>query len=485
MQVPALRSAAVLAALLVPAAPEPACGQASKPARSSRAAAPAAPPAVPASLAELSAALEGLAVRVGPSVVQILSTGYAPAGGGRSGVLAKQRSSGSGVILDPGGYIVTNNHVVRGARRLQVVLPSAAGSGLASILRPAGRTVGAQVVGVDPETDLAVIKVEETDLPALPLGDSEVLRQGQIVLAFGAPLGLDNSATLGVVSAVARQLEPESPMIYVQTDAPINPGNSGGPLVDVEGRVVGINTMMLSQGGGNEGLGFAVPSNIVKNVYDQLRKTGRVNRGTIGVRAQTITRALAGGMGLSRTYGVIVTDVSPLGGAAEAGVERGDVVLTLDGKPMENARQLEVNLYRRAPGESVVLELLRGDQPVKAVVTVAERPRDPSTLGLMVTPEGNQVPRLGILALDLDDTLIRLLPPLRARAGVVVAVNTGEGPAWPDEPEAGDVVYAVNRQPVRSVDGLRAEVAKLKHGDPVVLLVERRGELHLLAAEME
>ncbi len=443
-------------------------------------------PAPSGPLSELSVALERLSQRVSPAVVQILVTGYATVGTDKGGVLTKQRASGSGVILDASGYIVTNHHVVQGARRIQVILagpPSP--SPRASVLKPRGPAVGAQLVGADPDTDLAVIKVEGSGLPILSLGDSEGLRQGQIVLAFGAPLGLDNSASMGVVSAPARQLEPESPMIYVQTDAPINPGNSGGPLVDTEGRVIGINTMMYSQGGGNEGLGFAVPSNIVKNVYDQIRTTGRVQRGSIGARAQTITPALAAGLGLSRAEGVIVSDVNPFGGASKSGLELGDIIVALDGKRMENGRQLEVNLYRRAPGQLVALDLVRGDRTMKVSVPVVERPRDPDTLREKVNPEANLVRVLGLLGLDLDETLMKLLPATRAKAGVVVAVNTGEGPLWPEAPQPGDVIYALNKELVGSVEGLRAAASKLKPGDPVVLLVERQGELLYLAAEVE
>ena len=164
-------------------------------------------------------------------------------------------------------------------------------------MRPPGRTLDATIVGIDRETDLAVLKVDAKGLPALPLGDSDHLRQGNLVLAFGSPLGLENSVTLGVVSAVGRQRAPEDPMVYVQTDAPINPGNSGGPLVDTSGRVIGINTHILSQSGGSEGIGFAVPSNIVRTVFEQLRTTGRVRRGTLGVLTQTITPVMAQGLG--------------------------------------------------------------------------------------------------------------------------------------------------------------------------------------------
>jgi serine protease Do len=271
-------------------------------------------------LSGLSRDLQALSERVKPAVVQVLVTGYAPA----DGQLIKQRASGSGVILDSDGYVITNAHVVQGARRVQVALAGLASGppGARSILKAPGRVVGAVVVGTDLETDLAVLKLDEKGLPFLPFGDSEALRPGELVLAFGSPLGLENSVTLGVVSAVARQVRPDDRMIYVQTDASINPGNSGGPLVDGQGRVVGINTFIYSQSGGSEGIGFAAPSNIVRNVFDQIRRTGRVHRGEIGVRVQTVTPALAAGLGLRQDWGAVLSDVPPDGAAARAGLRR-------------------------------------------------------------------------------------------------------------------------------------------------------------------
>ena len=287
---------------------------------------------------ELSRSTEALAAIVSPAVVQIFTTSYVPAAGvvaREADLVTTQRASGSGVIVDPEGYIVTNAHVVTGAQRLRVDIPLPVTRD--SILASRSRTVNATMVGIDLETDLAVIKVEEQDLAALPFGNSDELRPGQLVLAFGSPLGLDNSVSLGVVSAIARQLEPESPMMYVQTDASINPGSSGGPLVDLRGRVVGINTLILSQAGGFEGLGFSAPSNIVRTVYEQIRQFGRVRRGDIGVRAQTVTPILARGLALPRDSGVVLADVIPGSPADQAGLRAGDVVLSLDGKPMDNA----------------------------------------------------------------------------------------------------------------------------------------------------
>jgi serine protease Do len=447
-------------------------------------AAPPAPARVPADLAQLSLSLEELAQRIAPSVVQIVTTGYSGPEKPGAGLLSKQRATGSGVVLDAGGYIVTNAHVVRGARRVQVLLREVPPRGT-SVLKSRGEMIGATVVGVDDETDLAVLRVARTGLKALPLGDSEELRQGQLVMAFGSPLGLDNSASLGVVSSVARQLTAESPMIYIQTDAPINPGNSGGPLVDTEGRVVGINTLILSQGGGSEGLGFAAPSNIVKNVFEQIRATGTVRRGEIGISAQTLTPTLCGGLGIPRIEGVLVADVEAASGAARAGLAPEDVIIAVDGKPIENARQLNVNLYRRAPGTSVTLDVLRGPLRKSMVVSVSERARDPQGLRALLSPERNEVPRLGLLALDLDVEIAKRLPPLRAKAGVVVAAVTDDGPPWADAPEPGDVIYSVNGAFVASVEALRTAVAGIEPGHPVVLRVERAGGLMYLAAELD
>lgn len=228
-------------------------------------------------LTRLSTSFEDLAQKVSPSVVQILATGYGADSAATSGssLLTQRRYSGSGVIVDSDGYIVTNAHVVAGARNLRVLLSlGEEGAPRKSILKSRGKMVDAKLVGSDTETDLAVLKIQAPSLPHVDLGDSDLLKPGQIVLAFGSPLGLDNSVSMGVVSAVARQLKPEDPMIYIQTDATINPGNSGGPLVDTEGKVMGINSSIFTYSGGSEGIGFAAPSNIVRNVYQQIRKQG-------------------------------------------------------------------------------------------------------------------------------------------------------------------------------------------------------------------
>ena len=484
----ALAAAAALGALL---APDPAAaarpGRRPEPARQAAAARAA---AAAGDVRAASRQLEQLAERVGPSVVQILTLGYARADladGERGVFVAPSRGCGSGVIVDPAGYIVTNAHVVQGAHRIQVELPTRdSGAAGRSLVRPRPRLVGAQLVAVDEETDIAVIKVAEQNLPALPFADSDGVRPGQIVLAFGSPLGLSSSVTLGVVSAVARQLETEDPMVYLQTDAPINPGNSGGPLVNVDGEIVGINTLILSQSGGNEGLGFAAPSNIARRIFEQIRQYGRVRRGQIGVRAQTITPLLADGLALSRNVGVILSDVYPEGPAAAAGVEVGDVVLRLDGKPMENGRQLQVNLYSRAVGDTVRLDIERRGQNLTVPVRVAERDDDPARFGVMARPEDHLVPRLGILGLSMTPELAALLPDLRVSSGVVVAGASGELPPGSDGLlEPGDVIHAVNGAAIRSLPDLRAAIDALQPGAAVVLQVERDAELRFVALLVE
>ncbi|HVQ28940.1 MAG TPA: PDZ domain-containing protein, partial [Vicinamibacteria bacterium] len=370
------------------------------------------------------------------------------------------------------------------AREIEVMLlPPSEGPGRSVLKRPS-RPVPARLVGLDRETDLALIKIEAQGLSALTFLDSDDLRQGQIVLAFGSPLGLENSVTMGVVSALARQLRPDDPMIYLQTDAPINPGNSGGPLVDVEGRLVGLNTLILSQGGGSEGLGFAAPSNIVKTVVAQLRREGRVRRGWIGAHVQSVTPTLAEGLSLPGTASVIVADVVAGTPAALADVRIGDVVLSVDGRAVDNARQLDVRLYRKALGDTVRVELLRASQHLNAELLVVERPGDPDHFAPMVRPEQNLIQRLGILGIELDDDVRKVLPGLRGETGVVVAARTG-GSAGEGGLQAGDVIYALNGVSVRGLSELRDAVSRAPVGSALVLQVEREARLLYVGVQAE
>jgi serine protease Do len=408
-----------------------------------------------------------------PAVVEIFTTSYVPAEGVVSraaDLVTTRRASGSGVIVDPDGYIITNAHVVAGAHKLRVELPSD------------GRTVSAEVVGIDIETDIAVIKVEERNLRVLTFGDSDELQAGQVVLALGSPLGFHNSVSFGVVSAVARQFDPDSSMQYIQTDASINPGSSGGPLVDLRGKLVGINTMIVSQTGGNEGLAFAAPSNIVRGVYEQIRAFGHVRRSEMGIRIQTVTPVLASGLGLVREEGVIAADVFPGSPAAQAGIIPGDMILSFNSKPLLTGHDFQSQLYRNTPGTSAVLEVMRGGSSHKLFVGTVERPVPPGPIPSSVDPRDGLVAKLGILGVTLDQQIAQMLPVMRVRSGVVVA-STVEGAIEGRQGGllAGDIIYALNRTRVLSLAELRTALDNLKPGDAVVLQLERRGALMYLA----
>lgn len=447
------------------------------------------------SLSSLSDSIEALANQVNRSVVQVFSTGYTVAdededAGTNTGLITRQRATGSGVILSPDGYIITNNHVVSNARHVRVQLawaPPETGDPGHSIVRQRGKILEAKVVGIDRESDLAVLKVDTgIVLPALKLADSEKLRQGQVVMAFGNPLGLTNSVSIGVVSSVGRQVRPDDPMIYIQTDAPINPGNSGGPLVSADGQVVGINTFILSQSGGSEGIGFAIPSAIVSNVFEQIRKDGHVHRGEIGVSAQTITPELAAGLGLKRDWGVILGDVVPDGPGDAAGLKPGDIIVSLDGKPMENARQFEVNLYRIPLRQKVSIEFLRGSDTLKASVMVAEREDDPFRFLDLVKPEDNTVAQLGIVGIAITKQLQQVLPETRKPYGVIVAARSGQTEySGQGGLKLGDVIYSVNGTPVSTLEALRNSLRGLRAADPLVLQIERDSKLMFLTLSEE
>jgi serine protease Do len=432
------------------------------------------------SLRSMSGEFQALVERVRPAVVQIVTSGFVAAGAQDGATIHNRSGSGSGVIVHPEGYVVTNAHVIGSMRRIDVVLPAPAGDRTtASVLHPTGKLVPATVVGMDREADIAVLKVDAKNLASLQFADSEQLQQGHLVFAFGSPFGLENSVTMGVVSSIARQVRPDDPMIYIQTDTTINPGSSGGPLVDADGHIVGINTFIVSQPAGGSGVGFAVPSNIARTVYQQIRQQGFVRRGQIGVQLQTITPQLAEALELKRDWGVLVADVTPDSAAHRAGLEVRDIVLTMNGKTMENARQFGVNIYQNA-GKTVSLEILRGSEKRKLDIAVLERPRDPDRLLAHASDENNVIPRLGILAVDLNEQITPLLPPLRKLSGVVVAGIVSQIASQSDTFNPGDVIYAINNSPVKTLAELKTAVASLKSRQSVAVQIERLGQLQFL-----
>src|SRR5271167_557377 len=434
-----------------------------------------------------SESVQALSSEVTKSVVQVLTSGFALSNDKEktdTAYLAPEHGIGSGVILSPDGFIVTNAHVVQGARKVRVRLQGMEkqSAGSAERLGP----IEAKVVGLDRQTDLAVLKIDMTGLPALQLADSDALKQGQVVFAFGSPLGLENSVTMGVVSATARQIDPDSPSIYIQTDAPINPGNSGGPLVDVDSHVVGINTFILSQSGGNEGLGFAIPSNVVRNIYDQIRTEGHVHRGQIGVVLRTITPELVEGLHLPVSHGALLEDVVPGSPAEKAGLKIGDIVTRVGGKPVDNVRQFALDLYAYKIGQKAEIGVLRNGQETTLSVSVIERPDDPTRFADLVSGPDNLVNRLGVVALNITGELKELLGgDLRIPGGVLVAARTPTSILLGEGPQPGDVIHAVNGVPIQDLAELKQHLRQIKPGQPIVLQIERSGSLGFLVLESE
>lgn len=405
--------------------------------------------------------------------------------GGSSTSLREEPSTGSGFFVDEAGYVVTNAHVVSGATDIWVErasLPPPA-PGEASILRRRGTLLDAKVVGIDDETDVAVLKVPSGDYPTLSFGNSDALDRGQVVFAFGGPLGLENSMSMGIVSATARQFQPGDPMIYIQTDASINPGSSGGPLVNTDGDVVGINTLTASKTE-SSGLGFAGPSNIVEAVYKQIRAHGTVRRGGIGVHAQTITPELAHARGLDRSYRVILADVFPGGPAEQVGLQRGDIVTHLNGEQMHNGREFDVNLYPKA-GSVVTLDIVRGDSTFEQKVRVKRQQGGRGRYASMSDPSEYLVEAFGILGIPLtEQTAPGRVAALRLPSGLVVASSSRPQTPWGDRLRPGDVLYAVDGERVESPESLRTLLDKRK-GERVVAEVLRGSQMHYLVLPVD
>jgi serine protease Do len=452
------------------------------------------PPASPTLLREFSASVEELAGRVSPSVVQIVVTGYGPVderSRGETGmVIGRQRSIGSGAIIDADGYIITNAHVVAGARHVQVILhrDTTADGPVRSLAEDASHAVDARIVGTANDIDLALLKVDVTGLRPIPLADYDAIRQGELVFAFGSPEGLRNSVTMGVVSAVARQPDPDQATIYIQTDAPINPGNSGGPLVNVDGELVGLNTLILSESGGSQGLGFAIPSAIVASAFPQLQKYGHLHRGLLGFSMQAVTPTLAAALELPRTTGVMVSDVMPDGPAETAGLGVKDLIATVNGKHVDSVPMLSLELNRSVAGDTVVLGVMRGTKTESAIapitIKVAERPHPIDRLADLSDPEKSAVAQLGIIGIDINDDTAGLLPSLRIPSGVLVAART-QGSSSDNVPlVAGDVIHSVNALPVKSLDGLRVLVGHGAGSRDLVLQIERNNQLLFVTCQI-
>src|SRR5579864_6829419 len=364
-------------------------------------------PASPNLLRDLNSSLEAVISKVSPAVVQIVVTGYGPPedhGHSDAARIVRQHAIGTGIIVDPDGYIMTNAHVVEGAQRIKVILPPPASDSPIE-LQPihAGQILEATLLGTHKQSDLALLKVDATHLPTAALRSDVRVHQGELVFAIGTPEGLRNTVSMGVVSSLARQLDPDKPMIYIQTDAPLNPGNSGGPLVDIDGDVIGINTLMLSEGGGSEGLGFAIPAAIVSFDYQNLRKSGHVQRVALGLRTQNISPTLATGLGLSRSWGAVISDIA-VGGAAEAaGLQLNDIILAIDGRPVLGLPDVVMSLYVHPPDRILKMDVLRGETPMSFYVPVKVYHENIDDLSDIPGLQKRLVRMLNIFVTDLDE----------------------------------------------------------------------------------
>jgi serine protease Do len=438
-------------------------------------------------LHQLNTSLVALTNRVSPAVVQIVVDGYGPSYEERlrnnvSGV-AHQRTIGSGVIVDPEGYILTNAHVVESAQRIRVALPQPPGaSPLEMPARGQRRTLDAVLIGTHKESDLALLKVEAHGLPALEIAATRPVYPGELVLAIGSPEGLQGSVTLGIVSSVWRQPNPDVPLVFIQTDAAINSGNSGGPLIDLDGHVIGLNTFILTRGGGSEGLGFAIPARVVRFVYDSLRKYGFVQRAEIGAGAQEITPPLAAGLGLSREWGVLISDVAPAGPAEAAGLKSQDIINAVDGWQVFGLPGFTAALYLHPADQDLEVDVLRGSKKISVVVPALQHRDKRVDLADLIDPH-NVIDGLGVCVVDLDNRIRPMLSRPRYSSGVVVTARSPGSNIYSSELAPGDIIYGMNQKPIESVQQLRSATQAMKPGQAVVLQIERGNQMQYIAFE--
>ncbi|MGB7434792.1 MAG: DegQ family serine endoprotease [Candidatus Acidiferrum sp.] len=376
---------------------------------------------------------------------------------------------GSGVIVNSDGYILTNNHVVSGASDVEVYTPDQ-------------KQYKAKVIGTDPLTDVAVIKIEASGLPTLTLGDSSTLKVGDVVFAIGQPFGIGETATMGIVSATGRGLGGaiERYEDFIQTDAAINPGNSGGALIDLRGDLIGINTAILSGGGeegGNEGVGFAIPINMAHNVMDQIVEHGKVIRGFLGVTIQPVDPDMAKAFGLTHGGGALVGDVTPNSPAAKAGVQRGDIVLDLDGQPVNGSQDLSVRIAQMAPGTVGHLKFFRSGQQKDVDVTLGEFPETASNKAPENGPGATPAGLKGVQVENLTPDIAHQLNLSPSTSGVVVSEVDPSSAAAEAGLQRGDVIQEVNRKPVHNMDQYQQAMSGLTN-QSILLLVNHGGTTH-------
>jgi serine protease Do len=442
----------------------------------------------PPILEQYDQAIDQVAERAMRSVVEVDVTGYSLENGSanESQTLQRQRALGTGVIVDPDGYIITNNHVVSGALRITVVL-SPASVELGTAFENLGhkqRVYAATLIGTNRNTDLAVLKIDEHDLPAISLPLNFNVRLGQTVVAIGSPKGLYHTVTKGIVSAVGRQPDVDRPMIYVQTDAPINPGNSGGPLIDRAGNLIGINTFIYTSGGGSEGLGFAIPEPVVRFVYDEIKTHGAVRTISIGAHAQAITLPLAKGLNLPQQWGVLLSDIEPEGPAEHAGLQPKDIVISVDGHSIDSLPQYSAFLYLHPRGTPLDLRVLRGAKTVSVSVAPIDTLPTMDNLSDLVNPRVSLIAPLGLFTVDMNDFLAEGFSA-RIKSGVVVAALLNGEPSTVADLRVGDIIFAANGDRITGTKQLRELLETFKSGQIVVFELERQSVIQYVAFEME
>jgi serine protease Do len=378
----------------------------------------------------------------------------------------KAKSLGSGFVIDAAGYILTNNHVVENADEIVVKLSS-------------GKEFKAKVVGRDPKTDIALIEIQgASGLTPVVLGDSDKLKVGQWAVAIGNPFGLEHTVTAGIVSALGRHINQGPYDNFIQTDAAINPGNSGGPLLNTRAEVVGINTAIFSRGGGNIGIGFAIPINLAKEVVPQLKEKGHVTRGWLGVMIQKVTPDIAESLGLSETKGALVADVVKEGPAEVAGVKQGDVIVEYDGSPVEDSAQLPLLVARTPVGKKVKIKVTRDKGTETFTVEIAELKEEEVARAGTGTEDD-----LGLAVQTLSGDLAENLGLDRNLKGVVVTQVEPGGPAGEAGLRRGDVILEVNRQVVKDVNSYRKALRAVGKGKSVLFLVRRGDNTIFLAVK--
>jgi serine protease Do len=377
---------------------------------------------------------------------------------------------GSGVIVSPDGYILTNNHVIDGAREVTVTLPDK-------------REFTGRIAGTDPKTDLAVVKVDGTNLPFVPWGDSSKLQVGEYVLAVGNPFGLSSTVTLGIVSALGRgRMGITQYEDFIQTDAAINPGNSGGALVNTRGELVGINTAIFSQTGGYQGVGFAVPTSMGKPVYESLVKTGKVVRGYLGIGIQDLNQDLAKSFGLKDSKGALVGEVKEESPADQGGLKQGDVIIGYQGTPVEDAVTLQRLVTKTPVGTAAKVKIIRDGHEKEFAITIAEQP-EPTKIA-RAEAGGTDHALAGIVVQDLDRETAKELGLKGKVQGVVVTSVEPDSGAEQAGLQPGDVISEINRRPVKSVKDFERASSQLKKGDQALILINRRGASLFLSAKV-